>query len=403
MAASELSLAWDPEIDTPATIAIVGGGRAGIEAALYARFLGYDVWLFERGRPGRAWQHVSHVPMSGTWQEETSPLGRAALEAQGTPLEVELASRPTYGEYVQRYLTPLAKTDLVYDSVQIQSTVRSISRCGIPPGAVVSVQEAADLEFRVLVDSVSRGPHCPIVDIVLDCSGLQPVGGLGPGGGWAVGQDRLEPGHLAAQRGTDHASVVGAAAGGRIVLVGNSAAAIRCAELLRDCEGDRIQRWTWLLPGRAGDGQASWAHLPDALAQTASVLVDRAPSEHWAALEIIGVERMTQLETGGWNLELRRRADETVEIQCDDLIVAPPEWPDWQICQPLRESLAEPPDRQADAPFLTPHPHYYVLGSKADRRAQKRLARTLDHIRAVFALIGGRRDLDLYQTIHPRS
>ncbi|MEC9117285.1 MAG: FAD-dependent oxidoreductase, partial [Planctomycetota bacterium] len=30
-------------IDTPATIAILGAGPIGLEAALYARFLGYEV------------------------------------------------------------------------------------------------------------------------------------------------------------------------------------------------------------------------------------------------------------------------------------------------------------------------------------------------------------------------
>ncbi|MFN5103922.1 MAG: hypothetical protein ACK5GJ_14110, partial [Planctomycetota bacterium] len=44
------ALPWDPEMESPATIAILGAGPMGIEAALYARFLGYHVSIFETRR-----------------------------------------------------------------------------------------------------------------------------------------------------------------------------------------------------------------------------------------------------------------------------------------------------------------------------------------------------------------
>ena len=39
-------------VDTPATIAVLGAGPIGLEAALYGRFLGYAVNVYERGRVG---------------------------------------------------------------------------------------------------------------------------------------------------------------------------------------------------------------------------------------------------------------------------------------------------------------------------------------------------------------
>ena len=36
-------------VDTPAKIAILGAGPIGLEAALYDRYLGYEVDVFERG------------------------------------------------------------------------------------------------------------------------------------------------------------------------------------------------------------------------------------------------------------------------------------------------------------------------------------------------------------------
>ena len=36
-------------VETPAKLAILGAGPIGLEAALYARFLGYEVEVFDRG------------------------------------------------------------------------------------------------------------------------------------------------------------------------------------------------------------------------------------------------------------------------------------------------------------------------------------------------------------------
>ncbi len=41
---------WDPEVESPASIAVIGAGSVGIEAALYARFLGYNVDIYDTGR-----------------------------------------------------------------------------------------------------------------------------------------------------------------------------------------------------------------------------------------------------------------------------------------------------------------------------------------------------------------
>ena len=70
-------------VDTPATIAILGAGPIGLEAALYARVLGYDVVVYEAG------SHVAasvcewgHVRMFTPFGMNRSPLGLAALRAQ---------------------------------------------------------------------------------------------------------------------------------------------------------------------------------------------------------------------------------------------------------------------------------------------------------------------------------
>ena len=145
---------WDPEIDTPATIAVIGAGPVGVEAALYARFLGYFVLLFDTRRVGHRQAAWGEQLLEQTWGELTSPLGLAALAAQGADSEAPSASLPnsdarvSYRQYVQQYLIPLARTDLLYESVQINSPVVSISRTNCGVDQELPIERRAEQEFR---------------------------------------------------------------------------------------------------------------------------------------------------------------------------------------------------------------------------------------------------------------
>ena len=69
-------------VDTPARIAIFGAGPIGLEAALYARFLGYDVDVFDRGQVAENVLNWGHVRMFTPFGYNSSTLGLAALAAQ---------------------------------------------------------------------------------------------------------------------------------------------------------------------------------------------------------------------------------------------------------------------------------------------------------------------------------
>ncbi len=110
-------------VDTPATIAIIGAGPIGLEAALYARFLGYDVRIYERDAVARSLRDdepaAQHV-----WRASTSPLGIAALsaqQAQWQPAEPDALLSAT--ELAERYFLPLAQSDLLVDHLLIGSEV----------------------------------------------------------------------------------------------------------------------------------------------------------------------------------------------------------------------------------------------------------------------------------------
>ena len=95
--------------DTPARIAIIGAGPIGLEAALYARYLGYDVDLYERGYVCESVRQWGHVKLFTPFRHLASTLGLAALAAHDpgflSPPSDELL---TGHEWLEHYLLPLA-------------------------------------------------------------------------------------------------------------------------------------------------------------------------------------------------------------------------------------------------------------------------------------------------------
>ena len=119
-----MHISWDLEVDTPATIAVLGSGPLAIETALYGRFLGYTVFVYEPHRLG-GW--LRGLPDDSffcyEWSQLCSPLAEAALQAQGTRASAFDVAAPSLQQYLDEYLIPCAKTDILYDSIQVQTRV----------------------------------------------------------------------------------------------------------------------------------------------------------------------------------------------------------------------------------------------------------------------------------------
>ena len=69
-------------VDTPARIVILGAGPVGLEAGLYARYLGYEVEIIERGQVADHVRRWGHVCLATPFRMNRSTLGLAALAAQ---------------------------------------------------------------------------------------------------------------------------------------------------------------------------------------------------------------------------------------------------------------------------------------------------------------------------------
>ena len=150
-------------IDPPARLAILGAGPMGLEAGLYARFLGYDVVIYERGEVAANVRQWGHERMESPFSMNRTTLGIAAIQAQDEsyrqPGDEELL---TGQAWLDRYLLPLAQTDLIVDHLRVNTTVVAVER---------EPQEPEEFSFRVISRDVTGEERADIFEGVLDCTG----------------------------------------------------------------------------------------------------------------------------------------------------------------------------------------------------------------------------------------
>ena len=180
-------------VDTPATIAIVGAGPIGIEAALYARFLGYSVLLFDKGGAAEHVRRWGRVQLFTPFSMNSSPLRIAALSAQDDDFQPPPPDAQLTGaQWATEYLLPLAHSDLVGDSLREHCEVLSITRPDFLKGECIGDEARGEDEFRVLYVDGDGREHVELVDVVIDASGVfSNPNNCGPGGGLALGERAL--------------------------------------------------------------------------------------------------------------------------------------------------------------------------------------------------------------------
>src|SRR5438046_4712425 len=90
-------------------IAILGAGPVGLEAALYARTLGFPVTVYERGQVGEHLRRWGHVRLFSPFGMNVTPLGRAAILAEQADHTFPADSECITGQqHLAAYLDPLA-------------------------------------------------------------------------------------------------------------------------------------------------------------------------------------------------------------------------------------------------------------------------------------------------------
>lgn len=162
-------------IDVPAKLGIIGAGPAGLEATLYARFLGYEVVLWEQGEPAARIPSDDHPPL-GAFGDLSSTLGRAAIAAQDPDRKLPpLTEILTAAQWRDLYLLPLAQSDLVIDCLRTSTTVTRVTKDGIQ-GDEVAGFDRGGFDFVVETRDASGASTSQTVDALIDASGCTPRG-----------------------------------------------------------------------------------------------------------------------------------------------------------------------------------------------------------------------------------
>lgn len=436
-------------LDAPARIAVLGGGPIGLESALYGRFLGYQVDVFEKGEIADHVRQWGHVQLFTPFEMLSSKLGRGALEAQDPDKKRLDPDQLIDGEtWRSEYLIPLSESDLLSSSIYQNSEVLSVSRVGFCKQQGVGDPDRQEEPFAVLWQDASGKENLDYYDYVIDATGnFAEPNNLGTGGIPALGEksliqkqsDRITfgvpkfsdseidwangvtllvgDGYSAATTAIGIDEIVSAKAipGGRLVWLTNKEVpeAGPIVTYHDDPLDSRVQ-----LTRKANEVGKKLKAAKDPNQE--SCLIDQA------TIVSVGLDS----ETGKVNVEYRLgeyqfpkmkkdRKKNHFQIQVDRIVVNAGYKPDhsinrelqWHQCYASEGPMAwaaATMDSGADCmtktsldatAILTTEQRFFVLGMKSFGRNSNFLyTKGLDQIRDTFCWIGGRANLNLYQS-----
>jgi len=412
-------------VDTPARIAVLGAGPIGLEAALYARFLGYDVDIYERGNVGENILRWGHVRMFSPFGMNRSSLGLAAIRAQDQSYQPPSDDTILTGlEYADRYLLPLSQSDLIADHLKLGTQVLAVGRPNLLKGEMIGREERAAAGFRILSRDRSGRELVSTATVVLDTTGVYGhPNWAGSGGTPAVGE--------LAHRQRIQYSVPDVAAAERdkfankntLLIGGGYSAATTVVALGRLAQEAAETRVTWItrcpaspsgpIPVIPQDGlpeRAALAAAANQLATAGASGINFQPSTTLTGLAYDDSQRRFQAELAGAgagtfefdnivaNVGYRPDNSLYAELQVHECYAS--QGP-MKLAALLSDASADCLEQssQGAASLLTPESHFYILGAKSyGRNSNFLLAVGLQQIRELFTLIGNRADLDLYKT-----
>ena len=401
-------------VDTPAKIAVIGAGPIGLEAALYARFLGYEVVVFERGQVCAEVLGWGHLRMVTPAAMNRSVLGVAAIQAQ------DEAYRPaaddaylTAFEWVADYLRPLAETDLIADHLRLGTEVLAVGKEELRKHELPGHEDRGDWSFRLLVRDSDGRQRIELADVVIDATGVvgQP-NWIGHGGIPAVGEpeirSQIEHG-FPDFHGKDRAKY----AGRHILLIGEdwmtALNASGLAALAREVPETRV---TWITEGDPAEiggpiRSSNDDRLPERLRiiddVNAWVINGGDTIQFWPSTKVEAI----RAGAGPEAFEVEFSGKRTGTFSFDAVIASVGFRPcraiyrELQVRDCFASERSPPPEAvRVDAtyqPLVQPEPNFYILGAKSwGRNPGFLISEGLNQIRELFKIIGDRDSLDLY-------
>ncbi|QDU93410.1 NAD(P)/FAD-dependent oxidoreductase [Lignipirellula cremea] len=428
-------------VDTPARLAILGAGPIGLETALYARYLGYDVDIYERGDIAQNVRKWGHVRMFTPFRLNSSPLALAALKAQSDDFtEPDPEAFLTGAEWVEQYLLPLAHSDLLCDDLRPHTEVLAVSRDVFLKGDLPGGEERGDDTFRILARDPQGQEFVAEADVVIDATGVfHSPNHVGVGGAPAMGETALCAEGVVGYHPPDILGVDRSRYENQRTLVvgrGYSAATTiaALAELAVTAPATSVVWITRGEPGAGLDEEASpvaetptepFGRIPDdrlpardqlaakvnALATAVDTPIDHRPGCSVAKIErrdgrfaVTFCGRSSAVEEFDAIIaNVGYRPDHTLSRELQLHTCYATEGPMKLATQLLGQSSVDCLDQVAAGPasLFTPEPNFYLLGAKSyGRNSQFLYTVGLAQIRDLFSILGDRKSLDLYAN-HP--
>ncbi len=408
-------------VETPARIAILGAGPVGLEAALYARYLGYDADVYERGRVAEHLCRWGHLQLYSPFGVTASPLGLKAIAAQEPTWKPPAAEALLTGsQLAEMYYQPLAQSDLLADSLHLNTEVLAVARGDLLKEELAG-DERAETGFRLLC-AAAAAQHHATADVVIDATGtFGQHNWLGPGGipglGELAAESHIEYG-VPDVLGRDRADY----AHRHTLLIGsNHAAAVTVAALAQLGHEAPYTRVTWIVRRELEAGVGPIRRLSDdpwperdGIALRANRLV-AGEIGHLSLLDGTVVEQV-EWHGGPEQFHVRLAGKHVGPLEVDRIIANVGQRPDsrlyaeLQVAEdpfdgaPTRWGKPSPSADSADTllsearSLLTAEPDFYVLGGKSvGRNSSFTIADGLEQIRLLFSILADRPGLNLYR------
>ncbi|HZH11956.1 MAG TPA: NAD(P)-binding domain-containing protein [Microvirga sp.] len=399
-------------------VAVIGAGPVGLAAAAHLIRRGLPVKVYEAGATVAAnVRDWGHVRLFSPWEYNTDVAARALLQSHGWQ-EPPAKAMPTGSELYEAYLKPLAETPEMAAVIEIDATVKAITR----QGADKVLSRGRETKPFVLAVSNGNGPiRRDLARAVIDASGTWTTPNpLGAGGILAEGEAAS-----AANIAYGIPDVLGrdrAAYEGRTTLVvgaGHSAANV-LLDLARLAERDPATSIVWATRGDNlmrvyGGGRADQLPARGQLGSSLKALVDSGRVMLVSGIAVVRVRADGNQIIVEGETEMGLREIGPV----DRIVVSTGQRPDLALTRELRLDLdpwlesakalgplidpnlhscgSVPPHGHRE--LAHPEPGFYTVGIKSYGRAPTFLMLTgYEQVRSVVAAIAG--DLAAADDIH---
>jgi len=354
-------------------IAILGGGPAGLEAALVARSQGLQVTLYEQGNPGEFVNRWGFVKMFTPFGMNSTPLGKQTLRNDNPKVDLPADTELITGrEYRDRYLLPLAAA--LKDCLRTQCAVVSIGRTGWRKGDPCDGKKLP--AFRILVRE-NNAEKIETADIIFDCTGTYGrPNWVGDGGIPAVGEAAARPQlayWLEDVRGAKKATYVGKTT----ILIGSGySAATTACELVELAQENSATWLIWLTQGTKSQPLPRVPSDPfrerDRLAAKANHLAARCDGN----LEYHANTQIDEVTSHGPDKGFRVSG----KVNGKPML--------WDVDRVIA-NVGYKPEANLAAELRETEPGYFVIGAKAAGRSGDSLIRdSHEQIRLAFASLG---------------